>query len=626
MSTFSLQAGLGVDQDGFTLPTLNIKGQGTRTTDGERVMSGMLQGSGGLGWVNGWATDRLELVVHYKHWSYIAINCIGNAIAGLEPNIAEVYPAGNDGAAADEAILTKTARNFHRHSAIEKLHKHRYEKSLQTIKPHEKVVPVDDDHPLMRLVHRPNPVDTGWEMWFELILFLELTGNAYLWCPPNAAGYPCEFWVIPSHWVRPQPGKGRLIDYYMVTPLLAPGGGLTINIPPDEIIHFKWKSPVHKVDGYAAAIAGSEWIDSGESIDRARFFMMKNGCFALGALELGAEYVDPSDQDINRIYAKFLNRIQGEHRFGMPLILPPGAKYNPLMINPQEMAFVESANQIRDMQLALFKVPKEVAGLQDAGTEIAMYGPLRQFFMLTITPKLKYLAQVFTEFLCKRWSDTLRLWWDDPTPTSPEQLNKDITTDWACKATTSNEIRAIRGKEPFPEGGDNPLGTPNELELPWGGERSDDLDVMPRDDKAGEAGDGEGINVDQTPQTADLLATVGGINGAIAILTGVSQGTISRETAVQLLILFFRVSPEDADKIVGDTKKQPQPVPPPNAPGAAAPGAKPVSARPLPPPKRIGMHGKNRLLPYMANGHDDGKRTIVEQTDPVGDMLAEVLA
>lgn len=401
--------------------------RGRHGTGSYIMAGGLMSGGQGMGYPGGWLHDRVEQVAHYRHWTYRAVDSICKEIAGLTPRVALV-----------DAQADPYQRQFNATSK-------RYQKSLQAIADHEEITDVGNNHPLVRLLQCPNEWDVACDLWYKLIMFLELTGNGYLWLVPNGFGLPAEIWVIPSHWVWNRMGPGG-VKWYEVRPFLGPG---FFKFPPEEIIHVKYPSPIHPIDGWSPQQAGSEWIDAAESVDRSRFFQFRNGCFPIGNLELGAEYNDPDDADLERIYAKFFSRIQGEQNYGRPIITPPGAKYVPLTINPAEMAYVESADQLRDWVLALYGVPKEIAGIQDAGSEIAMYGPLIQFTQRTIAPKLRYLSQVLTRWLAARYDPCLRLWWDDPAPVSPEQVNRDLAIDAANGWIMPNEGRAVRGRRPY---------------------------------------------------------------------------------------------------------------------------------------------------------------------------------
>lgn len=441
---------------------------------GEAIMSRLLAG-GGLtyGYPSGWSQDRLEQVLHLRAWVGVAVTRICEEVAGLTPNIAVVSPANEiDAASANGSPGRPDPRRsqFHRH-----FREARYRKSLQTVKPHEEVEHVSDQHPLARLLARPNAWDTAGDLWYELVLFLKLTGNSYLWAVPShfgrltGRGEPCQLWVLPAHWVWPKLGINGGedgIEYYEIRPWV--GSGI-LKIPPEEIIHFKIKNPIHKVDGNSPLQQGAEWIDASESVNSARFWAFKNGCFPMGNLKLSAEYGDPDDSELDRIYAKFFVRLQGEMNSGKPIITPPGAEYVPLTIAPKEMLYTESAEQLFRWVMAMFAIPPELV-VPSPGKEIAAYGPMQQFARYCITPLVRQLGQVLTQKLASRWDDRLRIWWDDPTPDNPQQVNADIQLLWESGATCPNEIRTMKGLEPWPHGGDNPLMPPNLVEIPYGGE------------------------------------------------------------------------------------------------------------------------------------------------------------
>ena len=401
-----------------------------RRGTGELVMSSIAGGSSPYGWYSGWSDDRLELVAHYRAFVYMAVRKIAETVAGLPPFVGTVTQGKGPRTAAQ-----------HRLAHI------RYVKSNQAIKPHEDVEHADSDHPLVRLFETPNAHDMAGDLWYELILFLELTGNAYLWCPPSrlgvmdGTGKPAELWVIPSHWIRPVMGNGRMPDYYLILPIVAGPGSL--RIPPEEIIHFRYKSPIHKIDGFSALRAGDAIIDTYEAVNQARYWQMRNGCFPAGALSMEAAYQDPDEQEMERIGAKFAARYQGTWNTGRPVVLPPGMKYDPLVINPTEMAYLESADQMMTWVLALFGVPKEVLGLQPSGGDLSWYAPRKQFHSETIKPKLQYLGQTITRHLASRWGDDLRVWWPDSVPDSPEDIRETVTLGLTQGCMTRDEARAM---------------------------------------------------------------------------------------------------------------------------------------------------------------------------------------
>ncbi len=427
---------------------------------GELVWSSMLGGGVAYGWPSGWSQDRIEQVCHYKHWVWRAIRSRTDYISQLEPNIGFVNKS------------RKQAKTFKGDW--------QYKKSLKAIKPHEEVDYVDDDHALKQLLDFPNAWDCAADLWTELNMFWDLTGTAYLWAVPNAMGIPCELWVIPSHWVWPKVERGYGTRYYEIRPFAA--GGQPLIIPPEEIIYFHDKSPIHKIDGWAPLTAIAEWEDVDESIQTARYWAMQNGTFPWGAIELDGKYHDPDDAALDRIGAKFYQRYGGTQKAGQPMLLPPGATYKPLIITPDQMLFEAGADQMRDWILAAYSVPKEIAGIQDAGSEIAMYGPLRQFVMMAINPRVSYMGQVLTRWLGAKFQDRPRIWWPDTSPESPEDVRSNLTLAAANGWITPNEGRVLLlDMEPYENGGDDPLVNASMMPMPLntGDDLSSFSELMP---------------------------------------------------------------------------------------------------------------------------------------------------
>jgi phage portal protein BeeE len=409
---------------------------------GDRLFAHLLSPGAGYGWPGfpgGWSQDRVEQVLHYKHFVNVAVDVRADFMAGLLPHVA--YVRG-----------TKKA------DQLRSLYGSYYsEKSLHAIRPHEEVEPVDDDHPLMQLIHRPNEVYSWQELSYTLDMFCDLCGVGYLWAVPNKLGLPCELWVIPSHWVWPRYGKNRLIDHYEIRPWVGTG---QVIFPADEVIQFKPRpSPVHLIDGSSVLQAISEEVDSFESVLRCLFMQFKNGIFPQGAIELDPERytTDPDDDQIQRVQAQIETRLRAEGNSGRPIVLNPGMRLRPLSLAPREMAYPMTIDKLRDYILAGYHVPKEIAGIQDAGSEISMHGPMIQFCSFGIAPRLRCKSAAFTHGLARRFDESLRWWWDDPTPSVPEQINRNIDTDAKWGAITANEIRALRGRQPYRIGGNNPI-------------------------------------------------------------------------------------------------------------------------------------------------------------------------
>ncbi len=437
---------------------------------GEKIMAAMMPNRG-YSWTS-WTQDRAKQVQHMKNWVGTCIDKIANLCAQQVPNVAYVRPK------RDSRTQKVFRHDYSRMSYID-CGDHSFisgtyqRKALGVVKPHEELEPVEEDHPLRRLIESPNDWDTQFDHDYELIMFQYLCGTAYDWAVPHETfgQYPKELWCVPSHWVWPRTGTGELVDpqnpfadriiaYYEIHPWASTGSWGPIRIPPDQIIRYTFKSPISKIDGWAKTQIGANWIDADDSIAKSQFSQMSNVAMPSFWLELGDGYEDPTDEQIDRIGAKFMARYQGEFNMGKPFIGTPGTVPHPLSFPPLQMAYGEAMDQSRDRIISLLGLNLPIMGLSENQTFGSVLANLMSVSVHTLKPLLTANGQTKTKFLASKFStpsNPLRVWYDDPTPIDPDQLNKDIAQDFATGSITPNEVREIRGRMAYAHGGDDPL-------------------------------------------------------------------------------------------------------------------------------------------------------------------------
>lgn len=401
---------------------------------GRRALGTFIGSSSSLGpFSHSWSDNRYEMVRHFRHWVYVAIDRIATTCAMHQPNVSLVRDLNSQpyrDASEERRLLT--IRN----------------KALTPLKLHEALEPVGSTHPLVRLFEDPNEPDTSYDLFYETVMYLKLTGNSYWWLPPNAFGKPGAIWVLPAHWVYPRIGKNGDIETYDLRPV--EGNYLRFAIPSADVIHFRSKSPISKIDGYGALTAGNQWVDTQESMDRTRWFSFRNGIFPGVSVEFDAGVKLPNETDLDRIEARLMSRYGNEHNANRPLMVPPGAHVKKVQLTPNELMFCESEDQLRDQILALFGVPSSIAMVVADQSYGALLSSQAGFFMHTINPLFRYLGGNTTEKLARpRYDRNLRTWWEDRTPQDPELLERQLATDLAYGARTMNEVRQLRGKEPY---------------------------------------------------------------------------------------------------------------------------------------------------------------------------------
>lgn len=437
----------------FYFPSAAINN--SNDADNRDLASLLSYGPAHLPYTSAWTDSRIEQVRAFKHWVYIAVHTIASKIAATIPNVTYV----TSGASLKESSESKFLRR----------------KALLPLLAHQRLEPVPDDHPLLRLLLDPNDPDTCFDLFYETLLFNRLTGSAYWWVPRNEiTGLPDAIWCLPSHWVWPvygNPAQGTHLQGWELRPV--EGNYLRRFLPAEEVIVFRHKNPISKIDGYSPMTAAPQWVDMVTMVNSSRWHAYRNGTFPTVAVQFDGTHNDPTDEDLRRIEAKFLTRYVGEHKSNKPLFLPPGVKVSPLTLKPNEMLFGETAIETRNNILALYGVPPIIAGVMDGMNRGALDAAQIGFFSLTINPLLRFMGQVLTEKLARLYDSTLKIWWEDMVPEDPVLLEDKIKTDLLAGALTPNEIRLMRGRQPYPEGwGDQPIAPVNMQILPLGGDSS----------------------------------------------------------------------------------------------------------------------------------------------------------
>lgn len=392
-------------------------------------------GQSKIPYVNAWTDSRIEQVRNFKNWVFIAIDAVCKRVADQIPNLSWVHTGGNK-AKDDRPSAKRLLSSFQR------------SKALLPLLSHEQLEAVPHNHPLLRLLKKPNNQDTAYDLFYETVMFLLLTGSSYWWMPRNRLGLPVAIFCIPSHWMWPVMGEERWVDAWEVRPV--EGNYLRKYIDADDVIQIRFKSPISKVDGFAPLTAINRWADIDESMNRAKWHAYRQGTFPTVSVMFDGKLHDPSDDDLRRIEAKFYSRHVGEIRSNRPLFLPPGVKVVPLSIAPNQMVFGETAQEMRDNILAGFGVPSAAINANVASQGNALQA-MSGFFSNTINPLCKMLGQVITEHLATRYDETLRVWWEDRSPDDPELIEKRIQTDLMAASVSPDEIRMMRGREPWGE-------------------------------------------------------------------------------------------------------------------------------------------------------------------------------
>lgn len=403
----------------------------------------------------GWQSDHLAESERFTGWHYVSTHTL--CLQGMR---ASVYVFDDSRMTSKERSRMRSLRKAYRG-------KHGLRKAVESGNAGE---PLGMEHPLVRLLSRPSPTQSGASFRYEQILQLELTGNCYIWKVPNRAGRTVERYVIPTAILTPrQPGPGLPTGGMYVSPAMASqysrskdgdgfvegtGWRMAIGsvIPMEQMQVIRWPHPLVKDDGYSPMSACALWTDTSEMIDKSRWGHLKRGPDPSLFLTLSDEVEIQNESELDRLSAKIEARLTGEQNRGRAMIGAGIKDAKTLTTAPKEMAYDTGFTQMRDAIMAIRGVGPIAAGIQEGGSYAAFYAALRGFAELSIAPRLALMAEEDTEQLAiPEFGDGVSVEMEPANIDDPTLMIQQVAA--AGEALTRDEVRDILfGMHPLKNG------------------------------------------------------------------------------------------------------------------------------------------------------------------------------
>lgn len=262
------------------------------------------------------------------------------------------------------------------------------------------------DHPVEKLLLRPNPRESGADFMEALYGHLLVSGNAY--CEVIApAGKPTELHLLRPDRVSLVPGP----DGWPVAYDYAAGSQRMRFAIPDQgmtpILHLRLFDPLNDHYGYAPLSAAQVALEMHEAASRWNKALLDNSARPSGALVYGAGD-NLSEDQFDRLKTELENAFQGTSNAGRPILLEGGLDWKPLSLTPKDMDFLEArAGAAREVALA-FGVPPLLLGLPGDNTHANYAEANRAFWRSTVLPLVQRTQGAIAQWLQAAFAEELR--------------------------------------------------------------------------------------------------------------------------------------------------------------------------------------------------------------------------
>ena len=312
-----------------------------------------------------------------------------------------------------------------------------------------------EDHPLAQLLRAVNPILTGEELWYYTMLDLLMVGKSWWYMPDNALSEPGEIYPL-SGTIKPvleKAGGTQIVKAWKQVRYDGDKGRREETYDAAEIAYLRFPKPGNMLDGIGPTQAAGAQIRLDAQITEAEWAVMKNGVWPSVLLKIPGR--TPAERD--QVLAEFDERYVGAKKTGKPIATSEnvGVEWPP--IKPREMGFERGAARMRDMILAVYRVPRAMLGLSEGLPRANVEGMHYVFAKWSVAPKVVLLeSRANQDLVHRRYGEDTRLKFDDPVPADKEFTLRESESGLKNYAITINEYRAERGLEPV-AWGDVPL-------------------------------------------------------------------------------------------------------------------------------------------------------------------------
>ena len=301
-----------------------------------------------------------------------------------------------------------------------------------------------NDHPLSRLLAKPNREQSGPE-WLEIIYgALQTAGNAYVEAVGD--GEPEELWSLRPDRMAVVPGRGGWPEAWEYS---VDGRSIRIGRDADgwmPVMQLKLFHPTDDYYGLSPLEAAAFAIDVHNASGAWNKALLDNSARPSGALVYGGKDGERlTAEQFAALRATLSDTYSGTTNAGRPLLLEGGLDWKPMSLSPADMDFIAGKHAAaREIALA-FGVPPQLLGIPGDATYANYREANVAFWRGTVIPLVKKTAGALTGWLAPKFGD-VRIEADlDTVPALQAERDALWTRLGAASFLTDDERRRMAG-------------------------------------------------------------------------------------------------------------------------------------------------------------------------------------
>ena len=373
-----------------------------------------------------------------------------------------------------------------------------------------------ENHELLSLLKRPNPLQSGVEFFQSLFSYLLISGNSYILRDSDQIKKPNELYLLRPDRIKIRSNTSMIPESYnyIIDGVEINRYGVDPTTGMSQIKQIKLWSPLDDFYGLSPLRASAYNIDQHNLAGLHNVALLKNGCTPSGMLkfvptdETGMSTQLTDDQRA-RLLEDLEGRFMGSRNSGRPMLLEGNFEYTQLGLNPKDMDFLELLNlSAREIALC-FGVPAQLIGIPEANTYSNMETAKLGLYEETIIPLLNRVESDLNEYLAPLYDGDISVKYDlNSIPAMAEKtkrLYENVMNGVTAGIITRNEAREKLGLEAI-NGGDELYISANQFPIGEAERDDNDPDDPEEDEKLYVEAYGTKERVDVDTFTTELEA------------------------------------------------------------------------------------------------------------------------
>ena len=316
-----------------------------------------------------------------------------------------------------------------------------------------------EQHPLIDLLMRPNPLQSYSEFFNSLYGYVLLSGNAYILKVGSEMGTPKELHQLRPDRIQIKGGGNPMPDRYEY--ML--NGQVRETYPVDqlngfsELKHIKLWNPLDDYYGLSPMSAAAVEVDQFNMASKHNVNLLQNGARPSGAVIFKPQddagfAVNLTESQRQQLLTDLNNRFAGSGNAGRPMLLEGDFDWKEMGLSPKDMDFHQLKNMAATDIALCFGVPSQLVGVPDSQTYSNVAEARLALYEETIIPHLRKISSDLNEWLVPLFDDRLTLEFDiDSIPALSERRKRtyeNVTSAVKEGIMTRNEARESLGLQP----------------------------------------------------------------------------------------------------------------------------------------------------------------------------------